>query len=67
MQTATNRQRWSQLLVALGGFGVLVGVIELTGAPRGLLLPIWTGVMLALAAGTGSANCLPRLRKGVRS
>lgn len=45
-----DRTRWLEVAVALAGFGALVGVVLLTNAPRGIVLPAWIGVTLALAA-----------------
>ena len=67
MQTANHRQKWLRLLVVLAGFAVLAVTVELAGAPRGLLLPIWTGVVLALAARSPKSRYLPRFSKGARS
>ncbi|MDQ3865744.1 MAG: hypothetical protein M3304_02785 [Actinomycetota bacterium] len=45
-----NHIRWLEVAIALAAFGALAGVVLLTDAPRGVLLPTWTGVTLALAA-----------------
>ena len=45
-----NRTRWLEVAVATAAFGVLVGVVWLTDAPRSIVLPTWIGVTLAPAA-----------------
>jgi hypothetical protein len=56
-----NRVRWIEVGVVMAAFGVVAGGIELTGAPRELVLPTWMGVTLALAAyGDRRGTWLPR-------
>ena len=60
-----NRVRWIEVGVVLAAFGVLVAVVELTAAPRELVLPAWIGVTLALGAyAHGRRTWLPRFLAG---
>lgn len=57
--------RWLGLAVAVVAFAVLAGAVELAGWSRSLVLPAWTGGMLALAAmprGGRVADCWRRGR-----
>lgn len=57
----TKRVRFIEVAVALAGFGAFGGVVLLTDAPRGIVLPAWIGVTLALAAyGHRHGTWLPR-------
>ena len=59
-------RRIRDLVLVVVAFAIVAGLMELAGAPRALILPVWLGVVLALASPPGRASRAPSLRRGAR-
>ena len=60
----STQRKLFELFIAGGAFAAFAGLVWLTDAPRGIVLPTWIGVTLALAARTYGRACVDWIAKG---